>query len=149
MTAVVGVGARAGPIAFGAGSIWVANVDDQSISVVDPKTMQTVRTISLSQPPTGIAATDRAVWVVTSDPSGTWVAVYRIDPLFDTVDRTVHVGNVVPGSPAAISAHGDTLWVAPFAGNATELNPGTGRLVKQVDPNVGPTGSTSVATQCG
>ncbi len=140
VTAVVGVGARPGPIAFGAGSIWVANVDDQTVSRIDPKTLQTVRTISLNQPPTGIAATDTAVWVTTSNPSDTWVAVDRIDPLFDMVDRTVHVGNVVPGSPAAISAHGDTLWVAPFAGNASELDPDTGRLVKQFDPNAGPTG---------
>ena len=36
VTAVVGVGARPGPIAFGAGSIWVANVDDQTVSRIRP-----------------------------------------------------------------------------------------------------------------
>ena len=32
------VGARPGPIAFGSGSLWVANLDDQTISRVDPRT---------------------------------------------------------------------------------------------------------------
>ena len=34
----VGVGARPGGIAFGSGSVWVANADDQTVSRIDPTT---------------------------------------------------------------------------------------------------------------
>ena len=36
----VAVGTRPGAIAFGSGSLWVANLDDQTISRVDPKTLR-------------------------------------------------------------------------------------------------------------
>ena len=39
----VPVGTRPGPIAFGSGSLWVANLDDQTISRVDPGSLRTVR----------------------------------------------------------------------------------------------------------
>ena len=42
-----------GVIAFAAGSVWVANGDDQTVSRVDPATLATVRTIALADPPTG------------------------------------------------------------------------------------------------
>jgi DNA-binding SARP family transcriptional activator len=59
------VGARPGAVAFGSGSLWVANLDDQTISRVDPRTMQTLAAIRLGRPPTGIAASPGGgVWVV-------------------------------------------------------------------------------------
>ena len=129
------VGARPGAIVFGAGSLWVANVDDQSVSRVDPRTLRTLRTIPLDDPPTGIAAADGGVWVVGSSPSATFASVTRIDPQFDVIDRTVRVGNVVPGSPAAVAARAGALWVAPFSGELTRLNTRTGGVITQVDPN--------------
>jgi YVTN family beta-propeller protein len=138
VTGVAAVGTRPGPIAFGSGSLWIANVDDQSVSRVDPTSLRTLATISLGQTPTGIASTNRTVWVTTENPSGPSVAVERIDPTFDTLDRAASVGNVDPATPAPIAAQGAALWVAPYAGNVTELDTGTGRILRQVDPNAGP-----------
>jgi YVTN family beta-propeller protein len=140
VNAVVPVGARPDGVAFGAGSLWVANLDDQTISRVDPRTVQTIRTIPVSDPPTGIAAAGGGLWVVESNPTGDFVTVDRVDTQFNVIDRAVRVGNVVPDSLAAIAARGDTLWVAPSSGELTRLDPGTGRVVQQIDPNAGPAG---------
>src|SRR5207248_7841386 len=71
----VSVGARPGAIAFGSGSLWVANVDDQTISRVDPRTLRTVGAITVGDPPTGIAAAGGGVWVVSAGPTATFVSV--------------------------------------------------------------------------
>lgn len=140
VVAAVAVGARPSAIAFGSGSLWVANLDDQTVSRVDPTTLQTLRTIPVNDPPTGIAAAGGGVWVVESNPTEDFVTAARVDSQFDAIDRTVRVGNVVPDSPGAIAAHGDALWVAPSSGELTRLDPGTGRVVQQIDPNAGPAG---------
>jgi YVTN family beta-propeller protein len=140
VVAQVPVGARPGAIALGSGSLWVANLDDQTVSRVDPRTLQTVRTLSVGAPPTGIAAAAGRMWVATSHAGAASVSISRIDPQFDSIERTARIGNVVPGSPAAVAARGNTLWVAPFAGELSRIDPRTGRVVKQLDPNAGPFG---------
>src|SRR5205823_5973796 len=79
-----------------------------------------------------------AVWVATSNASATSVSVSRIDPQFDSIDHTVQLGNVVPGSAVSLAARGSALWVAPFAGELTALDPGTGHVQRQIDPNAAP-----------
>ena len=100
----VAVGTRPGGIAFGSGSLWVANLDDQTISRVDPKTLDRLGAITVGGPPTGIAAAGGRVWVVVSSATATSVSVRRIDPQFDRIDEKVPIGNVLPGSPGAVAA---------------------------------------------
>ena len=71
----VGVGARPGGIAFGSGSVWVANADDQTVSRIDPTSLRTVRTLPVGGTPTGIAASRGAIWVTESDPTASSVSV--------------------------------------------------------------------------
>jgi YVTN family beta-propeller protein len=134
------VGARPGPVAFGSGSLWVANLDDQTVSQVDPHTLRTLGAVTLSTPPTGIATAGGGVWVATSGPTATFVSASRIDPQFDAIDHTVRIADVAAGSPAAIAARGSSLWVAPSSGELTALDPVTGRVTAQVDPNAAPQG---------
>ena len=133
------VGARPGAIAFGSGSLWVANMDDQNVSRVDPATLQTTRVLTVDGIPTGIAASTNAIWVVESNPGASTVSVNRLDPEFDAVGPAVRIGNVVPGGPAAVAAHGNAVWVAPSSGLLTRLDPATAQIAHQVDPNAGPT----------
>ena len=104
----VAVGTRPGAIAFGSGSLWVANLDDQTISRVDPKTLSTAardhrrRALRPGSPPP-----PDAVWVVVSSATATSVSARRIDPQFDRIDQKVPIGNVVPGSPGAVAARND------------------------------------------
>jgi YVTN family beta-propeller protein len=140
------VGARPGPIAFGSGSMWVANLDDQTLSRIDPQTLRILRTIPTTGPPTGITASDSGVWVVESNSnpgsasSTSSVSVSRIDPEFDSFGSPVQIGNVIPSGPGAIAAHGAAVWVAPSTGLLTRLSAATGRVQQQVDPNASPAG---------
>jgi peptide/nickel transport system substrate-binding protein len=136
----VAVGTRPGAIAFGSGSLWVANLDDQTISRVDPKTLDRLGAIKVDGPPTGIAASAGRVWVVVSGATATSVSARRIDPQFSRIDLTVPIGTVVPGSPGAVAAQGAQVWVAPFSGELTRVNAQTGRVVAHIDPNAAPAG---------
>src|SRR5262249_21723565 len=79
VVASVPVGASPDGIAFGASSLWVANLEDQTVSRVDPRTYAVVRTLPVVDTPTGIATSGGAVWVVGSDPARSTVSVRRID----------------------------------------------------------------------
>lgn len=63
------VGTSPGGIAFGSGSLWVADLDDQTVSRIDPTTLRPLRTLPVGGAPTGIAASSSAVWVMEPDPS--------------------------------------------------------------------------------
>ena len=134
------IGVGPGAITFGFGSLWVANMDDQTVSRVDPATLQTTENRAVGGVPTGIAASANAIWVVKSDPGASAVSVNRLDPDFDAVGPAVRIGNVVPGGPGAVAAHGNAVWVAPSSGLLTPLDPATGQIAHRgVDPNAGPT----------
>ena len=142
----VPVGTRPGAIAFGSGSLWVANLDDQDVSRVDPRTLRTLRSIPVrGGSPTGIATSPAGVWVVESDTTPTAsltssVFVDRIDPEFDTPSGRVRIGNVIPSGPGVVAAQGDSVWVAPSTGLLTRLNPTTVKVADQRDPNASPAG---------
>ena len=139
VTKAISVGTRPGAIASGSGSLWVANRDDRSVSRIDPETSSVTKAIPVVDTPTGLAAVDGATWVVGSNVAGPSVSLTRIDPQFDTVAPKIKIDNVVPGGPGAAAAVGKTLWIAPSSGYLTRLDPRTGRVVEEVDPNSGPT----------
>jgi peptide/nickel transport system substrate-binding protein len=139
VTEEIPVGARPGALSFGSGSLWVANLDDQSVSRVDPDTRSVTRTLPVVDNPTGLAATAGSVWVVGSDPTKASVNVRRIDPEFDTVARQVkQIGNVAPGGPGSAVALGNTVWIARSSGLLSRVDPVTSRVVHAIDPNSGP-----------
>jgi YVTN family beta-propeller protein len=133
------VGDQPGPIAFGSGSLWVANLGDQNISRIDPGAQRTLRNISVSSSPTGIAATASGLWVVES-PKTNSVLVDRVDPEFDTPETVARIGNVVPHGPGAIATNGHSVWVAPSTGELTRLDGTSGKPAWQLDPNASPAG---------
>jgi YVTN family beta-propeller protein len=134
------VGTRPGAIAYGSGSLWVANQDDRTVSRVDPQTLHTLQAIPVGQLPSGIAASADQIWVATADltPSATAVSVSRIDPRFNSL-TPVPIGNDVTGATEAVTAQGDQVWAAPGAGLLTRLDGTSGRIVSQLDPNASPT----------
>jgi YVTN family beta-propeller protein len=139
VVASVAVGARPGSIAFGAGSVWVGNRDDASISRIAPSHLAVARTIAVGAEPTGIAASRGTVWVVSADAAAPAVAVTRIDPRFDTV-TTRHLDNVVAGGSGTVVATSAAVWVAPSSGLLSRLSARTGRVLRRIDPGTSPTG---------
>ena len=97
---VPNVGAQPASIAYGADSLWVANLGDQTVARVDPATQSVTRNIPVTGSPTGLATSPDAVWVVGSNSASPSVSVGRIDPRFDTI-VTRRIANVVPGGPGA------------------------------------------------
>ena len=139
VTGTISVGSRPGAIVSGSRSLWVANREDQNVSRIDPVTSSVTKVIPVVDSPTGLAAVDGATWVVGSNVSGPWVSLRRIDPQFNRVVSKKQIDNVVPGGPGAAAALGRTVWIAPSSGLLTRLDPRTGRVVDEQDPNAGPT----------
>ena len=96
---------------------------------MDPNTLSALRAIPVAGLPPGSPLAAGQVWVVVSSATATSVSARRIDPQFDRIDQKVPIGNVLPGSPGAVAARGDQLWVAPYSGELTRLAAQTGRVV--------------------
>ena len=130
-TTTVPVGARPVAVSAAGPALWVANLDDKSITRVDGYTRQVVRTIPVEGAPTGLAATNSAVWVST----GAGV-LDRIDPRFDRVVSTRRElsGSFFSGPTAArptLVAYG-AIWVVHPDGYVTRLDPRSGRTLGAV-----------------
>jgi YVTN family beta-propeller protein len=138
VAAQVPVGALPDGITFGFGSLWVANLDDQTVSRIDPAVGRVVRTLPVGDTPTGLAASSRAVWVVGSNPTSSSVIVRRIDPQFNVVERGTRVSNVVQGGPGTVATRGNAVWIAPSSGLLARLDPKSSRVLERIDPNAGP-----------
>jgi YVTN family beta-propeller protein len=116
----------------------VANQDDQTISQVDPTSLSTLRNVSLSGPPTGLAASANAIWVTESNGFASTISVASIDPQFDTVGPATQFASIAPGDSGSVAAQGNTVWVAPSSGLLSRLNAADGRVERRIDPNSGP-----------
>ncbi|MEP6910414.1 MAG: ABC transporter substrate-binding protein [Actinomycetota bacterium] len=135
----VPVGTRPASISYGSGSLWVANLDDQTVSRIDPATRSVKRNLPVEDTPTGLATSPGAVWVVGSNATRPSVTVRRIDPQFDSVSSTTRIGNVVPGGPGSVAARGSTVWAAPSSGLLSRLHPRSAQVLQRIDPNAGMT----------
>ena len=137
VVAAIPVGDRPGAIAFGSGSLWVANLDDQTISRIDPGGPRKLGLVRVPGPPTGIAAGPGGLWVVES-PGTSSVLVGRVDPVFNKFGTVTRIGNVDPTGAVAIATQGNSVWVAPSTGLLTRLDGTT--VAGQLDPNASPAG---------
>ncbi len=130
IAATVQVGARPAAIASGAGALWVANLDDQSVTRVDESSRQAVRTIPIGDTPTGIAATEEGVWV--TEGSG---RVTKIDPRYDRRASArplrASVGFFGGTARPALAAFG-SIWIVSPDGVVLRVDPESGRVVESV-----------------
>jgi DNA-binding SARP family transcriptional activator/streptogramin lyase len=85
----VPVGIRPGPVASGEGAVWVGNLEDPTLSRIDPVARKVVRNIPLPAAADALAVGAGAVWVVNAR-LGT---LYRVDPEFDRVTDAVRLGD--------------------------------------------------------
>ena len=111
IVAEVPVGVRPGPVAVGAGSVWVGNMDDRTLTRIDPATRDVERTIPLeNQTPTGVAVGPDTVWVA----HGLRGSLSRVDPQFNQVAEPIPVagrsndGSVAIGAGFVWAVYGDS-----------------------------------------
>ena len=102
------VGAAPSAIALFDGTLWVANLEDDTVSRIDLPTPESDRGVTVQVIPVGDGPVDVAV-----DDTGVWVAnsldrtVSRIDPETNEVVATIEIRNV----PQRIAAGEGAVWV--------------------------------------
>jgi YVTN family beta-propeller protein len=142
ITSLTDVGTTPGYIVVGDGSVWVLNADDRTISRIDPKTRQIVKTFSLGTSPTDLAAGDGALWVgngasTSGEASFAYTSsVSRIDPASYSLTATT----TLPGKPApllglvaglsGLSSAAGSVWAVDPDGSISRLDAATGRRMR-------------------
>lgn len=137
IVAEVPVGIDPGPIAAGAGAVWVGNVQDRTLTKVDPATRTATATIPLeNRTPTGIAVGLDAVWVA----HGVLGELSRIEPQFGQVTGTTMVADTAFGSPVGSVALDDrSVWAVFGDSTLAQLAP-SGRILGQTLAGAAPGG---------
>ena len=105
------VGARPATVVFAHGALWVANLDDDTVSRIDPKARREVKRIPTGTAPIGLAGGRDAVWAIGGDGF-----VRRIDPFFNRVTRRIRTGRIgtVAGGglmAGAVASTSEAVWV--------------------------------------
>jgi YVTN family beta-propeller protein len=119
IAASVPVGSAPAAITTGAGSIWVTNGADGTVTRIDPNGPHVEQTLAVGSLPDGIGYGAGAVWVANALDG----SVSRIDPRANQVVQTISIG----GRPIAVAAGLGAVWVAEADGDAVvALDPGSG-----------------------
>jgi ABC-type transport system substrate-binding protein/class 3 adenylate cyclase/streptogramin lyase len=132
------VGNDPSAIAAGAGSVWVANRADGTVTRIDPSTLLTTA-IPVGHGPTAIAV----------DSSGAWVANGGTDEIvrIDTATNATSSPRSIGKGPVALIATRDALWVSNgAAGTVQLLDPRSGKVRNTIRLGGTPQGLTSDGT---
>jgi YVTN family beta-propeller protein len=103
LVAQVPLGSAADGIVAGAGSVWVSNALNGTVSRIEPETYD-LRTIDVGGRPAGLAFGAGSLWVANSEAR----AVAQVDPKSARVVQTIPVGN----GPRAVAVGFGAVWVA-------------------------------------
>jgi YVTN family beta-propeller protein len=119
VAASVPVGSAPAGIAAGAGSVWVTNGADATVTRIDPHGPHVEQTLPVGGSPAGLAYGAGAVWVANALDG----SVSRIDPRANRVVQTISIG----GRPIAVAVGAGAVWVGDAGGDAVvPLDPGSG-----------------------
>jgi peptide/nickel transport system substrate-binding protein len=129
VTAAVPVGVNPGPLAFEPRSrtLWVANIDDRSVTQIEPRPLKTGRTIGVGKPPTALAAGGGAVWVAAAPRTKPFVTARKIDARFASIRAPIQIKSL-PAGGSTLALGDGALWVAPSLGRLWRVDPDTGRV---------------------
>ena len=112
------VGARPGPVAAGAGFVWVGNLDDRSLSRIDPATHEQVA-ISLEATPDAVTADGAAAWIL----NGRLGRLYRVDAESGIVAERILGPRSRPES-AGVGVGEGWVWAA-YGATLARVDPAT------------------------
>ncbi|MEO8830236.1 BTAD domain-containing putative transcriptional regulator, partial [Lapillicoccus sp.] len=128
----VPLGALPGALVEAAGSVWVVNQADATVSRVDPDTRRVVQTIpDVGQDPHAIAASGNDIWVAALGSP----VVTRISATANKVVDRITVGN----QPAAVVASAGAVWVANSGDNTIQrIDPKTDKADPPIPAGDGP-----------
>lgn len=133
-TSVVEVGLDPIFTSFGYGSLWVANSDEGTVSVIAPGKRRP-ETILVARP-MGIAVGDGAIWVASPD-----ATITRIDPDTRRVIALVQVDEVFEGGMYHVAAGASGVWATDENDqDVVRVDPRTNRVVAHIHLQVEPRG---------
>jgi virginiamycin B lyase len=125
-----------GYMAVGAGAVWQADFDDNTLFRIDPAANAVVATIPLGTDcaPEGVGIAGGFAWVACHH-QGT---VLRIDPATNSIIGSVRVGSAGDSGPLELAVGSSSIWVnVPNANQVVRIDPATGSVVGRV-PESGP-----------
>jgi class 3 adenylate cyclase/DNA-binding beta-propeller fold protein YncE len=136
----VAVGARPGPVEYGAGSVWVGNLDDRNLTRIDARSRTVLGTIPLEKrTPTGIAFGFGFVWVA----HGRLGDLSRVDPQFNEPAPPIDVADPFFGSPNGSVATGlGSVWAVFGDSTLARIEPAAGRVAEWTRAGSLPAGIT-------
>jgi YVTN family beta-propeller protein len=128
--AVIPTGVRPAEVASEAGSLWVANRADDTVTQIDPSSRSVVSTTSPGTSVDALAAGAGAVWIVDNRR----VRAVRLDPGFRSVRRAVKVGPEASlfVSSSAVAVGEGAVWVTNANAEVVRLDPDTNESVATI-----------------
>ena len=121
------VGIRPGPVAVGAGSVWVGNLQDRDLTRIDPAQRTVTGRISLERrTPTGLAVGAGAVWVAHG-PRG---QLSKVDPQFGEVTKTITAlpSLGIPTQLGSVAVGLGPVWAVYGESTLVRVDPGSGKI---------------------
>ena len=116
-------------------TVWASDPARGVVARIDGDARRIVRRIAIPGRPTRIAATDRAVWVITSAQRG---SLWRIDPMTNAVVARISLGII----PKRVVLGAGSVWVTgnrwssdhgrEHGGTVLRIDPGTNRIGDRV-----------------
>jgi YVTN family beta-propeller protein len=118
---IIPLGTRPGPVAGGAGFVWVGNLDDRSLTRIDPATNEH-KSIRLEATPDAVTAEGAAVWVV----NGRLGTLERVDAQSGTVAEPSEIGpKSIKLAGAGVDVGEGSVWAAFGDATLAQVNPAT------------------------
>jgi hypothetical protein len=116
------IGGRPGGVTTGLGSVWVVNIDDETLLRIDPKSRRIVDTIGLGVVPCAVAVGGGSVWVVSCVSR----KVLEVDPAVNDVVATIALPPERFGSYWIVYGRG-AVWVrnGVYPGELLRIDPRT------------------------
>ncbi len=131
VTTILPVGERPVAAVAAADSLWVANLDDHTVTRIDLSSRRILASIPIGGAPTALAATPGAVWV--SDTTG---EISRIDPEYNRPVPTrqlAAVSSLPHGTAWPMLAASGSIWIVDPDGYVGQFDPGSGQRIDSVD----------------
>ena len=115
----------------GGSEAGATEVGANALGLIDPSGGDVEGQIEVDAAPTGVAASQDAIWVTNSNDA----SVSRIDPTTRSVRQTIEVGD----SPSGIAVGAGDVWVANHSdGTVTRIDAETNSVVRTIDVGNGP-----------
>ena len=132
-TVTIPVGDDPAGLTFAAGSVWVSDRQDRTVSQINPATNRVVQQYEVGNGPRGIAGGFGSLWVASEVDR----KVTRIDLARGKAGEKIELG----ANPTEIATGAGAVWVtSEEAGAVFRIDPHTGTVTKAITVGNGPIG---------